>query len=283
MPGIVAAGPAEALAIANKFREFTAIDWSLSTPGEPLYPYYYLFSDAELVQTTLPQPLAMIIKEYSPVYLTAKQQERVRSLGYDAASFNALQKPARFLSSDPPQKILKRLSDIITAIGAPAPAVGGHRRGRQFQQRGGARNESYSSLAVWDKINFEYGGLFNQTIENYILNPDAAGAAAAAPNPILTSTIDLRISANPLSISEFFYKLEAYLCYCVDFIENNDILIADYVTMLSVLSDLRLKCFKGEITEKDILIELACILLIEDDLKLINYNPSSFIGNPCSF
>ena len=266
VPGVDAAAPVEALAIANKFREFTAIDWSLSTPGEPLYPYYYLFSEAEFAQTTVPHlPLEMVPKEYSDAYLTAKQQERVRSLGYDAASFNALQKPARFLSSDPPQKILKRLSDIITAIGIPAAvpttAKGGRRRDRQFQQRGGARNGSYSSLTVWDKINFEYGGLFNRTLENHSL----AEAAAAAVDPMLTSTIEIRSSSTPLSISEYFYKLEAYLCYCIDFIENNAILIADYVTMLAALSELRIKCFAGDITDRDILIELACILLIEDD------------------
>jgi hypothetical protein len=280
-----AAEIASALAIANNFRKFAAVDWGLVKNGEPSYPYYYLLGGADNFVPTTPPDRSLSPIRYDN--LSSHQQERVQALGYDEAGFNALEKPIVIPPSDTVQKILQYLSDFITTIGVAATATaegaafaGGRRRNHKIHskvQRGGARNDAFRSLTMWDKNSLDYMSLLNRIYENDIAEriedakrAPAAAAAAAAPvaNPesfFLASTLEERIGLPP--IADYFYKLEAYLWYCLDFVEESrsDILIADYITMLTVLSDLRLKCFEGTLTESDLLVEVACILLNEDD------------------
>jgi len=311
--------PPDAIPVANAFRQFTAIDWGLSTPGEPAYPYYLLLNNAGGYQhpecPALPAGQAPNLLQIPARYddLTDKQQERVKALGYTEEIFNSLQTPTLFAPSEAAQKLLKRLADMISGIvvtataAAAAASVGGSRRGRSDRrsdrrgQRGGAYNESFKNITVWDKNNFTYAGLLTKIVEEnniqqgvYILPGEPGAAAPAALTDtdaiaFLQSTVNTVGARSP--IAELFYKIEAYLHYCFDYVEesnNNDILIADYTNMLITLSELRLQCFKGDLSEQDLLIELACILLIEDDrfpsvFSTIQYNKGfnkSYIYRP---
>ena len=239
----------EAVAIADAFRMFAAIDWNLTTSGDPLYPYYYLLPDF-----VAPDPT---ICNYGD--LTYKQQERVRSLGYTEAECNALVAPQGYSAAVPPQKGLKDLAAAVSTIELVEPvviSVGGRRKERT-KQRGGAYNESFRRLTVWDKMNFEYGNIFNNFFE----------ATEDPSHPYLNSVVEEAAGAPTSVAATVFYKIESYLCYCFDYVEenNNDILIADYANMLTTLSGLRVKCFTGELSEEDALIELSYILLVEDD------------------
>jgi hypothetical protein len=307
-----AAAPVDAIPIANEFRKFTALDWCKTITGEPMYPYYLLLDNAggyrhpECPAGVVPN-LATVSADYGS--LSGKQPSRIKALGYTEELVPTLQLSVAAAPSDAAQKILKRLAELIgtivvssVALLAPAAAAAAaeHKGGRRYPRRsqkggsgaaGPAYNESFRNITVWDMNNFDFTGLCN-TILDVKMYHSMAGGAAAAPavpsHPFLESTVITTIKRSP--IADFFYKTEAYLYYCFDYVEesNNEILIADYTNMLITLSELRLGCFIGELSEPDLLIELACILLIEDDrfpsvFSTIQYNRGfnkSFLYTP---
>jgi len=276
----------DAVAIAEAYRTYAAIDWMTNISGNPSYPYYFL-------PGLYPEEPELIESRWDT--LSYKQQQRVIALGFTSSS--RLQLPGGALPEpDPPQKILKQISSkCSSAVNSPVGARGGSRKRhtrKLYKQRGGVRNGNFISLTTWDIKNYEYGQRFSKIYEEIIdneLSEVHRAAASAIGRPQRAAGIPITISEVSVSLNPprtdwlasstlfpfhnisppayLFYYIVAYLTNCFDYVDenNNDIIIADYANMLTTLSELRRQCFEGNLSEENLIIELACILLLEDD------------------